>query len=277
MGCGLGYFTRYLATISNQDARILGIDSNKKSIRTATLDTKRAGLTGVSYRVGDVHKLPLEDGYADLTCCRTLLAHLKDPLAAVREMARVTKTNGAVVAVERGKMITFYDPNDQQYGSLAQEEYESWVDGIRKLDGTEFWIGQKLPGIFQKAGLSKIKAEIQADAWLNTDPRRRLKDVEAQLRFDYSIFRKERHEERKYLLAGGMRNEKINSYLRVFESRTKALLSDEKKLRSDPSFYGDTFFIVHGTKTAKDGKPKGRIDEVSQCRREKEKRVVENG
>lgn len=248
VGCGLGDFTRFLARISNGNANVLGIDSNEKSIRTAIADTMKEGLFQVSYKVGDVYKLPLDDGYADLTCCRTLLMHLKEPLAAIKEMARVTRTNGSIVAVERGKMVAYYDPNDEHYSTIAEQEYESFVKGIRRLEGKEFWIGERLPGIFQKAGLSNIKAEIQADAWLNTDPRRRLKDVKAQLRFDYSIFKEGRRRDRKYLLAGGMSSEKIKSYFNRLESRTKAFLEDDQKLRTDPSFYGDSFILVSGTK-----------------------------
>ena len=248
VGCGLGDFTRFLARISNGNAKVLGIDSNEKSIRIAIADTKKEGLFQVSYKVGDVYKLPLEDDYADLTCCRTLLMHLKKPLAAIKEMARVTRINGSIVAVERGKMVAYHDPNDEHYSTLAEQEYESWVNGIRRLEGREFWIGEKLPGIFQKAGLSNIKAEVHADAWLNTDPRRRLKDLKTQLRFDYSIFKERRRKDRKYLLAGGMSNKKITSYFNRLESRTKAFLTDDQKLRTDPSFYGDSFILVSGTK-----------------------------
>lgn len=248
MGCGLGDFTRFLARISNGNAEVLGIDVSKKSIRIATSDTKREGLSRVSYKVGDVCKLPLEDDYTDLTCCRTLLMHLKEPLAAVKEMARVTRSKGSIVAVERGKMVAFHDPNDETYSSLAQQEYESFVEGTRRLDGTDFWIGEKLPGIFQKAGLADIRAEVHADAWLNTDSRRSLKDLKAQLRFDYSLFKEEERKERKYLAAGGMSNKKISSFYKRLESRTKAILADDQKLRTDPSFYGDSFTLVSGTK-----------------------------
>ena len=248
VGCGLGDFTRFLARLSNRKAEILGMDSNEKSIRIAIADTKKEGLARVSYKVGDVHNLPLEDGYADLICCRTLLMHLRDPQAAIKEMTRVTKTNGSVVAVERGKMVAYHDPYDKQYSRLAEQEYESWVNGIRKLEGKDFWIGTKLPGIFQKAGLSDIKAEVHSDAFLNTDPRRRLKDVKDQIRFDYSIFKEDQQNERKYLVAGGMSKQQITSFFRRFESRTESLLKDDKKLRMDPSFYGDSFILVSGTK-----------------------------
>ncbi len=249
IGCGPGDFTRQLARLSNQRATILGIDSNEKSIRAAITDTKKARLSRcVSYKVGDVYKIPLEDGYADLTCCRTLLMHLTEPLKAVKEMARVTRTGGSVVVLEGGKMRAFYDPDDEEYSMLAERAYEAWVNGIRKLEGKEFKIGEKLPGILQKAGLSEIKAEFQADAWLHSDPRRRLSDVKAELRFDYSLFKERRRKDRKYLLAGGMSNSQITSYFNRLEARTKALISDDKTLRNDASVYAATFFLVAGTK-----------------------------
>ncbi len=249
VGCGPGDFTRQLARLSNQKATILGIDSNERSIQAATADTRKARLSQcVSYKIGDVYKIPLEDSYADLTCCRTLLMHLPEPLKAVREMARVTKTGGSVVALEGGKMGAFFDPTDEEFSKLAERAYEAWVNGIRKLEGKEFRIGEKLPGIFHNAGLSSIKAEVQADAWLYSDPRRRLSDVKAELRFDYSIFKERRSKDRKYLLAGGMANSQITSYFNRQEARTKALISDDKRLRNDASFYAATFFLVAGMK-----------------------------
>jgi ubiquinone/menaquinone biosynthesis C-methylase UbiE len=249
VGCGPGDFSRHLARLSNQKAVVLGIDSNPKSIQAATVDTRKARLSrSISYKLGDVYKLPLEDGYADLTCCRTLLMHLTEPLKAVKEMARVTKPGGSVVALEGGKMGAFYDPDDEEYSRLAERAYEAWVEGIRKLEGKEFKIGEKLPGIFRNAGLSNVMAEVQADAWLYSDPRRRLADVKAELRFDYSVFKERRRKDRKYLLAGGMSNAQVTSYFNRLEARTKALMSDEGKLRNDASFYAATFFLVSGMK-----------------------------
>src|SRR6266446_7107446 len=145
-------------------------------------------------------------------------------------------------------MGAFYDPTDKEFSKLAERAYEAWVNGVRKLEGKEFKIGEKLPGIFQKAGLSNIKAEVQADAWLYSDPRRRLSDVKAELRFDYSLFKERRRKDRKYLLAGGMSNSQITSYFNRLEARTKELLSNDKRFRNDCSFYVVTFFLVAGTK-----------------------------
>jgi ubiquinone/menaquinone biosynthesis C-methylase UbiE len=247
VGCGTGDFTRFLATISDGKAKILGVDSNEKSIKAAIADTKKTGLSRtVSYQIGDVYKLPLGDRYADLTCCRTLLMHLPDPVKAVTEMARVTKIRGSVTAIEPGGMTGFYDPNDEAYAKLGRQASNAWHEGIKKLERKEYRIGEKLPGIFQKAGLSEIKAEIQADAWLYSDPRRKLRDVKDELRFDHSMFKDRRRRDRKYLIAGGMSSSKITYYFNRMESRTKQLLSDDQKLRDDPSLYGATFFLVSG-------------------------------
>jgi ubiquinone/menaquinone biosynthesis C-methylase UbiE len=250
VGCGTGDFTRYLATLSKGKNRTVGIDSNEKGVAAASADTKNTKFSSmISYKVGDVYKIPLDNEYADLTCCRTLLMHLNDPLKAVKEMTRVTKIRGSVVAVEGGKMGAFFDPNDETYTELVERMYDAWLDGIRKLERKEFRIGERLPGIFQAAGLSEIKAEVQADGWLYTDPRRKLADIKQQLRFDISQFKTRHKTDRKYLIAGGMTDARIKAYNRQTLAKMKALLSNDKNLRSDPTFYAASLFLVSGTKT----------------------------
>ncbi len=251
VGCGTGDFARYLATLSEGKSKVVGIDSNEKGVAAAIADTKNSNLSRmISYKVGDAYKIPLDNNYADLTCCRTLLMHLNDPLKAVREMARVTKVGGSVVAVEGGKMGAFFDPNDEEFSKLTEEVYDAWLDGIRKLDGKEFRIGERLPGIFQAVGLSDIKAEVQADGWLYTDPRRKLADIKKELQFSYSMFKERQKSDRKYLVAGGITDARITAYNRRSLAKMRALLSDDKILRNDPTFYAASLFLVSGTKTA---------------------------
>jgi ubiquinone/menaquinone biosynthesis C-methylase UbiE len=250
VGCGTGDFTLYLARLSGGRSKILGIDKSENSIETAVAETRKAGLSKtVSYKVGDVHDLPVEDGYSDLTCCRTLLMHLVNPVRAIREMARITRTGGSVAALEGifgERRASFYDPSDEKFSRLAKRGLEAWFNGIHKLEGKEFRIGEQLPGIFKKAGLYKIRAEVQTDAWLYSDPRRRLGDVKADLRYQYTTFRESRGRDRKYLLAGGMSESEASSYLNRRESRAKMLLSDDDKIRDDVSVQTSGLFLVSG-------------------------------
>ena len=250
VGCGTGDFTRYLASLSKGKNTIVGIDSSEKGLAAAASDTMRNRFSKmISYKVGDVYNIPVDDEYANLTCCRSLLIHLTDPLKAVKEMGRVTKIRGSVAAVERGKLSAFVDPNDETYSELSEQWENAWGEGVRKLDGKGFRIGERLPGIFHAAGLTDIKAEVQADAWLYSDPRRRLTDVKEQLRFDLSLLKARSRIDRKYLIAGGMTPTRIDAYNKQTFDKLKALLSDDRKLRNDPTLYVASRFLVSGIRT----------------------------
>jgi SAM-dependent methyltransferase len=198
--------------------------------------------------MGDALNIPIESDYSDLTCCRTLLMHLKDPQKAVDEMTRITKPGGLVAAVEGGRMVSFLDPRDEQYTELSHEANQAWLTAIKRLEGKEFKIGERVPSIFREAGLRDIRSEIHADAWLHCDPRRRLLDIKAQLQFESSLSRESRKRDIRYLLAGGLSRTKIIRYYRMHDRKVKKLVSDDKKLRADTSFYGATFVLTTGRK-----------------------------
>src|SRR2546425_9093634 len=97
VGCGTGDFTRYLASLIPGKCVIIGVDIRAANIRTAEKQTKEEGLAGkISFRKGDAYNIPVEDGWADLVCCTTLLMHLTDPLRAVWEMRQVARNDVTV-------------------------------------------------------------------------------------------------------------------------------------------------------------------------------------
>src|SRR6266700_404637 len=134
VGCGTGDFTRYLASLVGGKCTIVGVDARTASLKSAEKETAKEGLRAkVSFRKGDAYKIPVNDGWADLTCCRTLLMHLTDPLKAVKEMSRVTRKGGTVAAFERGRFPdAIYVPNDERLTKLAIRLSESYVDGSKK-------------------------------------------------------------------------------------------------------------------------------------------------
>lgn len=249
VGCGTGDFTRYLAQLCSGRSSITGVDNRQQSLRAAENETRRNGLSKViSYRVGDVLNIPIENDYADITCCRTLLMHLQDPLKAIDEMTRITRPGGLVAAIEGGRMTSFLDPNDDEYTELSHEANGAWLRAVSRLEGKEFKIGERLPSMFQKAGLDEIRAEIHADAWLYCDPRRKLLDIKDQLEFEFSLSKESRGRDRKYLLVGGLPRSKIRKYCTTHDRKVRELLSDDRRLRADTSFYGATFVLVTGRK-----------------------------
>ncbi len=249
VGCGTGDFTRYLASLIPGKCTIVGVDSRAASLRSGEKQTRSERMTErVSYRKGDAYKVPVADGWADLTCCRTLLMHLTDPLKAVKEMSRVTRKDGTVAAIERGSVNSAYIPGEEKLTKLALRLGEAWVDGVRRLEGKYYSIGERLPTIFREAGLGSIMAEVQADAYLSSDPRRRLEDVRDELEFSLATFKETKKLDEKAMLAGGASRGNIARYNRWFEEFVQGLLKSDEKLRNDTTFGAGGLYLVAGRK-----------------------------
>ncbi len=247
LGCGTGDFTRYLASLIAGRCQIIGLDTKASSLKVAVSETRRARLSSkISYRKGDAYNIPLEDEYADLTCCRAVLMHLQDPLRAVREMTRITKMGGLVVAWEDGQVNSFYDPEDEEYTELFYEMRRAFAKGLRKLEGKDFQIGDRLPSIFLKAGLQEIRAEVLARANVYCDARTTPQDLKAELRFWRQTQRERKQELRRAFLAGGATRERVREYFRRREERYLRLLSDDKGLRNNATFEVVASYIVSG-------------------------------
>lgn len=253
VGCGTGEFTRYLAELVHGRCQIVGVDARAASVKKAANETRQAGLSArISYKKGDAHRLPIEDNFADLTCCRTLLMHLTDPARAVSEMARVTKLGGLVAAVEPGRMRSFYDPEHEEFVELDEEMARAYLKGVRKLEGKEMGIGERLPSIFMTAGLRELKVEIVADAWMPCDARHTKDHASQFLEYTYLLFKEGKKNERRVLRAAGVTIRKITSYHNQCEEWYRHLLSDGEKLRNNAMVVASTSFVITGRKTVRD-------------------------
>ena len=100
VGCGLGHWSRCLATILPLDAEIIGIDTETQWINEASGRIDKRDGSKFRFQIGDVNNIPFTDNSFDLVTCQTLLIHIDDPLHALNEMMRVTKPGGLVIAVE---------------------------------------------------------------------------------------------------------------------------------------------------------------------------------
>jgi SAM-dependent methyltransferase len=248
VGCGTGDFTRYIASLVPGKHIVIGVDLRINNVRTAEKQTRKEGITGITFRKGDAYNIPVEDGWADLVCCRTLLMHLTDPLKAIREMSRIARRGGAIAGFEPGRFESFYAPNEEKITKLAHKLSLSYIDGVRKREGKNFDIGIRLPTLFHQAGLHEIAAEIQADTYLSSDPRRKLDDVRDELGFYLSLFKETRKVDAEAMRAGGASEKEIDQYNRWYEKWMSGLLRDNDKLRNDTVFGAGGFVLVIGRK-----------------------------
>lgn len=61
---------------------------------------------------GPVEALPVEDGSFDVVLCAQVLEHCDNPIQAVRELRRVTRRGGRVLASTHGVMVFHPSPGD---------------------------------------------------------------------------------------------------------------------------------------------------------------------
>jgi ubiquinone/menaquinone biosynthesis C-methylase UbiE len=100
VGTGPGVLLMELAA-RRPDLRLTGVDLSADMVAAATRNlaphNERA-----SVRVGDVTRLPFEDGSFDLIVSSLSLHHWDDPAAARPELARVLRPGGQVVIYDFG-------------------------------------------------------------------------------------------------------------------------------------------------------------------------------
>jgi SAM-dependent methyltransferase len=103
VGSGPGTITVDLARRVRQVVA-LEIDEGAADLTRAEL--RRQGVTNAVVTVGDVHALAHADAAFDVVHAHQVLQHLADPVTALREMARVTRSGG-VVAVRDSDYAAF--------------------------------------------------------------------------------------------------------------------------------------------------------------------------
>ncbi len=85
--CGSGMDAEFLARAG---ARVLAVDISLGCVARARERARRRGLEYLAV-VGDVERLPVRSGGVDIAYVHDGLHHLRDPLVAVRELARVAR------------------------------------------------------------------------------------------------------------------------------------------------------------------------------------------
>jgi ubiquinone/menaquinone biosynthesis C-methylase UbiE len=150
IGCGSGGDVRAMAEIVGPKGRAVGLDSSATMVEAAR---QRSGSDlPVEFVVGDAHHLDFPDNSFD--ACRTdrVLLHLADPSQAVREIARVLRPGGRVVALEPDAGGLLLDHPDRDTTSKILES--------RAFGTRSGWIGRSLRRLFLSAGLTDIELQV---------------------------------------------------------------------------------------------------------------------
>jgi ubiquinone/menaquinone biosynthesis C-methylase UbiE len=156
VGCGTGALLEEL--LRQSEAWVHGLDIDAQRIRLAgslpSLPGERLCLAQ-----GDAHALPYPDESFDLALCHFLLLWVADPLHALLEMKRVTRPDGAVLALA-----------EPDYGGRIDHPPElsrlgEWQRDALSRQGADPLMGRKLAGLFHAAGLQNVESGVLGGRW----------------------------------------------------------------------------------------------------------------
>jgi SAM-dependent methyltransferase len=140
VGCGTGVIAEDLNHLSS--AHVVGLDEDPQALAFARQQGSR-----VTYVRGDAHALSFPAGSFDVVVCHYLLLWLADPALGVREMARVVRPGGSVLACA-----------EPDYGGRVDHPAEMVALGRLQAEalrrqGADPELGRRLGELFVAAGL----------------------------------------------------------------------------------------------------------------------------
>jgi SAM-dependent methyltransferase len=142
VGCGTGAILTGLTT----PAAIHGLDLEAGRLVEARLHAPQAILTRA-----DALSLPYPSGVFDITFCHFLLLWVHDPLRALREMKRVTRSGGNVLALAEPDYSARLDKPD------TLVPLGRWQIAALQRQGADTSMGSRLAELFSQAGIRLIE------------------------------------------------------------------------------------------------------------------------
>jgi SAM-dependent methyltransferase len=162
-GCGPGVITVGLAKFVSP-GEVHGVDLFAGQLADARVLAEREGAS-VTFHQASAYELPFDDGCFDIVFAHALLEHLADPVAALREMARVLRPSGlvGVCSPDWGGFIVT-PPSDEL--AYALEIYTT----LQRGNGGNPLAGRSLGAWALEAGFNEVHADARYERY--EDPNR---------------------------------------------------------------------------------------------------------
>jgi SAM-dependent methyltransferase len=161
VGCGTGFFARHVAT-RLPGSRVTGLDMDAARLAYAR---SRSTTANLSFERGDLLAMPFDDDRFDLVYCRFVLVHATDPTRALREMSRVTRRGGRVVAYDMVHDGIWFSPEKPAFAQLLRATL-----GVLRERGAEPNQGLHLAPAMIRAGLADVGVRVVPHHALASEP-----------------------------------------------------------------------------------------------------------
>lgn len=158
LGCGPGDVSLLAAELVGKQGRVIGVDTNANVLQIAQARAQAAGLSHVSFLVGNIDELTLTQQF-DAIVGRLILMYMPQPAAVLRQLAAHLRPGGVLAFQE-------HDIPPQSDATLPAsalwEQAVDWCTQAFKRVGVESRMGMKLSSTFLAAGLPAPQLRYEA-------------------------------------------------------------------------------------------------------------------
>jgi ubiquinone/menaquinone biosynthesis C-methylase UbiE len=159
VGCGLAEMSRRMARAVGPDGRVVAVERDPDQLAGARRLAAEAGEPDlVDLRAGDALALPLaaeEWATFDVIYSRFVLEHLTEPLEAVSQMVAAARPGGRLALQDDDHDLLRLWPPCPEFELVWRAYYESY-----SAQGTDAYVGRKLPALLHEAGASPTRCEL---------------------------------------------------------------------------------------------------------------------
>jgi ubiquinone/menaquinone biosynthesis C-methylase UbiE len=162
IGCGTGVLARALVKREGFVGRVTGVDQSLALLNAARrLATEEGVAHLVEFHTGDGHALDFADAHFDTVIAHTVVSHVRDPLAVVKEMARVVRSGGMVAIFDGDYASWTHGFSDPELGKAME-------DGIVAAVVSNPRVMRDMPRLLREAGLELVETMAHVYAEVGT-------------------------------------------------------------------------------------------------------------
>ncbi|KAK4110384.1 S-adenosyl-L-methionine-dependent methyltransferase [Canariomyces notabilis] len=166
VGAGAGSVSATFAQIIGPEGHVVCTDLAPSVLPQAEAFAESLGVKNIEFKTADVHQLPFENDSFDVVHCHQLFGHIKDPVAALREMLRVTKPGGVVAAREGDRETEIIWPPLPGLKKWHEYVFDSKV---AQVHGGTLTAGRQLLAWALEAGVKRNQIEVSYGTWLTSE------------------------------------------------------------------------------------------------------------
>jgi SAM-dependent methyltransferase len=160
IGCGTGTAEVKLSRLRITQVELFAVDLLPDRVRAARATTESHNMSA-HFAAADACHLPFADASFDSVFCVAVLQHIQDVESAVREMTRVLRPHGRVVAVEPDNAARYFYSSVEE-GNRAHEAASRFFAAIAQArgDATDPSVGPRLSTLLPMHGVRPLNVQV---------------------------------------------------------------------------------------------------------------------